>query len=56
MVADPRSGPAVRDGLVRLWVLDPKGGMELAAGAPLFDRFAYDTAAAMAACSRTPSR
>jgi S-DNA-T family DNA segregation ATPase FtsK/SpoIIIE len=30
-------------------VLDPKGGMELAAGAGLFDRFAYDTPAAMAA-------
>jgi S-DNA-T family DNA segregation ATPase FtsK/SpoIIIE len=38
-------GPSVRDGLVQLWVLDPKGGMELAAGAPMFDRFAYDTAA-----------
>jgi S-DNA-T family DNA segregation ATPase FtsK/SpoIIIE len=36
--------PGVRDGLVRLWVLDPKGGMELSAGAPLFARFAYDTA------------
>jgi S-DNA-T family DNA segregation ATPase FtsK/SpoIIIE len=33
--------PAVADGLVRLWVIDPKGGMELAAGAPLFDRFVY---------------
>lgn len=33
--------PAVRAGLVRLWVIDPKGGMELAAGAPLFDRFVY---------------
>jgi S-DNA-T family DNA segregation ATPase FtsK/SpoIIIE len=41
-------GPGVRDGLVKLWVLDPKGGMELAAGAPLFDRFAYDSAPAMA--------
>jgi S-DNA-T family DNA segregation ATPase FtsK/SpoIIIE len=41
-------GPAVRDGLVHLWVLDPKGGMELAAGAPLFARFAYDTAADLA--------
>jgi DNA segregation ATPase FtsK/SpoIIIE, S-DNA-T family len=41
-------GPGVRDGLVRLWVLDPKGGMELAAGAPLFERFAYDTAADLA--------
>jgi S-DNA-T family DNA segregation ATPase FtsK/SpoIIIE len=41
-------GPGIRDGLVRLWVLDPKGGMELAAGAPLFARFAYDSPAAMA--------
>jgi S-DNA-T family DNA segregation ATPase FtsK/SpoIIIE len=41
-------GPGVRDELVGLWVLDPKGGMELAAGEPLFARFAYDTAAAMA--------
>jgi S-DNA-T family DNA segregation ATPase FtsK/SpoIIIE len=36
--------PWVRDGLVHLWVLDPKGGMELSAGAPLFARFAYDSA------------
>jgi len=42
-------GPRVRDGLVRLWVLDPKGGMELAAGAPLFERFAYDTPGDLAA-------
>jgi S-DNA-T family DNA segregation ATPase FtsK/SpoIIIE len=41
-------GPAIRDGLVRLWVLDPKGGMELGAGEPLFDRFAYDDNTAMA--------
>jgi DNA segregation ATPase FtsK/SpoIIIE, S-DNA-T family len=41
-------GPGVRAGLVKLWVLDPKGGMELAAGARLFDRFAFDSAAAMA--------
>jgi S-DNA-T family DNA segregation ATPase FtsK/SpoIIIE len=39
---------AVRDGLAELWVLDPKGGMELAPGAPLFARFAYDDPAAMA--------
>ena len=49
LVADPRPRPAIRDGLVRLWVVDPKGGMELAAGAPLFDRFVYDDPAAMAA-------
>ncbi|WP_375430164.1 FtsK/SpoIIIE domain-containing protein [uncultured Friedmanniella sp.] len=33
--------PAVRVGLVRVWALDPKGGMELAAGRPLFDRFVH---------------
>lgn len=36
-------GPAVRAGLVELWVCDPKGGMELAFGEPLFARFATDT-------------
>lgn len=35
---------AVRDRTVSLWVIDPKGGVELAAGAPMFDRFAYDDA------------
>ncbi len=37
-------GPAVRAGLVELWVCDPKGGMELAFGEPMFARFATDTA------------
>jgi DNA segregation ATPase FtsK/SpoIIIE, S-DNA-T family len=41
--------PGVRDGLVELWVIDPKGGMELAPGAPLFARFAHDSADHMAA-------
>ncbi|ABW15650.1 cell divisionFtsK/SpoIIIE [Parafrankia sp. EAN1pec] len=36
-------GPAVRAGLVELWVCDPKGGMELAFGEPLFTRFATAT-------------
>ncbi|ETA00402.1 hypothetical protein CcI6DRAFT_04157 [Frankia sp. CcI6] len=36
-------GPAVRAGLVKLWVCDPKGGMELAFGEPLFARFATTT-------------
>jgi S-DNA-T family DNA segregation ATPase FtsK/SpoIIIE len=40
--------PGVRDGLVELWVLDPKGGMELAPGARLFARFAHHTAGHMA--------
>jgi S-DNA-T family DNA segregation ATPase FtsK/SpoIIIE len=33
--------PAIRDGLVQVWAVDPKGGMELAPGAPLFAQFAY---------------
>lgn len=33
--------PAIRAGLVKVWAVDPKGGMELAAGAPLFDRFCH---------------
>ncbi|MEB3070517.1 FtsK/SpoIIIE domain-containing protein [[Mycobacterium] vasticus] len=35
--------PQIRSGRVRLWVIDPKGGMELGAGAPLFTRFCHDT-------------
>ncbi|WP_322748431.1 MULTISPECIES: FtsK/SpoIIIE domain-containing protein [unclassified Frankia] len=35
--------PAVRAGLVELWVADPKGGMELAFGQAMFSRFATDT-------------
>jgi S-DNA-T family DNA segregation ATPase FtsK/SpoIIIE len=31
----------IDDGLVKLWVLDPKGGMELAKGNHRFDRFTY---------------
>ncbi len=38
----------VRSGVVKLWVFDPKGGMELAAGLPLFDRFACEDFASMA--------
>jgi S-DNA-T family DNA segregation ATPase FtsK/SpoIIIE len=34
----------VRAGLVNLWAIDPKGGMELGAGAALFTRFAHDSA------------
>jgi S-DNA-T family DNA segregation ATPase FtsK/SpoIIIE len=34
-------GPAIRDGQVAVWALDPKGGMELAGGAGLFARFSY---------------
>jgi len=34
--------PGIKAGLIAVRCLDPKGGMELAAGATLFDRFAYD--------------
>jgi DNA segregation ATPase FtsK/SpoIIIE, S-DNA-T family len=33
--------PAIRDRSVKVWGIDPKGGMELNSGAGLFDRFAY---------------
>jgi len=33
--------PGIRDGLVQVWALDPKGGMELAFGRQLFARFVY---------------
>jgi hypothetical protein len=39
----------VHAGTVRLWVFDPKGGMELAAGASMFDRFLCDDPGEMAA-------
>lgn len=34
-------GPGIRSGLVQVWALDPKGGMELAAGRRLFAKFCY---------------
>lgn len=34
--------PAVKTGQVRLCVIDPKGGMELGAGAPMFTAFTHD--------------
>jgi S-DNA-T family DNA segregation ATPase FtsK/SpoIIIE len=40
-------GPAIRDGAVHLWAVDPKGGMELTPGAGLFSRFAYADGASM---------
>ncbi|MEV0357360.1 cell division protein FtsK [Nocardia sp. NPDC050697] len=35
-------GPAIRDGSVVLWVVDPKGGAEFGAARHWFARFAYD--------------
>ncbi|PTA44273.1 FtsK/SpoIIIE domain-containing protein [Micromonospora sp. RP3T] len=32
----------IRSGLVRVWAIDPKGGMELAIGRPLFSRYVDD--------------
>ncbi|HEX6237618.1 MAG TPA: FtsK/SpoIIIE domain-containing protein, partial [Acidimicrobiales bacterium] len=34
--------PAISAGWVQVWACDPKGGMELAPGAPLFARFAHE--------------
>jgi DNA segregation ATPase FtsK/SpoIIIE, S-DNA-T family len=34
--------PGIKAGLIAVRCLDPKGGMEFGAGAPLFDQFAYD--------------
>jgi S-DNA-T family DNA segregation ATPase FtsK/SpoIIIE len=38
----------IRSGLVRVWAIDPKGGMELAIGRPLFSRYVDDDWARMA--------
>ncbi|NKY27678.1 cell division protein FtsK [Nocardia gamkensis] len=35
-------GPAIRDGRVVLWMIDPKGGMEYGAARNWFARFAFD--------------
>jgi len=37
----------IHSGAVQVWAVDPKGGMELAFGRPLFTRFACENAAAM---------
>lgn len=38
---------AIGNGTVAVWAIDPKGGMELGIGAPLFDRFGYESTAQM---------
>jgi S-DNA-T family DNA segregation ATPase FtsK/SpoIIIE len=35
-------GPAIKEGVVQVWVIDPKGGMEFGRGQALFARFAHD--------------
>ena len=37
----------VRSGLVAVWAVDPKGGMELGFGRPMFARFAHESTGAM---------
>jgi DNA segregation ATPase FtsK/SpoIIIE, S-DNA-T family len=41
-------GPMIREGLVRIWMVDPKGGMETEQGRPLFYRYATSADAAKA--------
>lgn len=41
-------GPWIRYGMVDAWAIDPKGGMELGIGRPLFGRFAAESYEAMA--------
>ncbi|MEV0842711.1 FtsK/SpoIIIE domain-containing protein [Actinocatenispora sera] len=38
----------IRSGLVQVWAIDPKGGMELAMGQRMFARFAYSSLTEMA--------
>jgi len=45
--------PLVRSGLVQVWAVDPKGGMELAAGRSLFARFAHGDSDAAAGYEAT---
>jgi len=45
--------PGIKAGLIAVCCLDPKGGMEFAAGAPLFDRFAYDPDSILAVLHET---
>ena len=40
--------PLIADGSVQAWVIDPKGGMEMAPGWPLYTRFACQNHTAMA--------
>lgn len=41
--------PAIRDGIVEVWAIDPKGGMELYGGRPLYKRYCDSSRPAMAA-------
>lgn len=39
--------PALRNGTVEIWAVDPKGGMELTIGGPLWSRYEFSTSEAM---------
>ncbi|WP_197677058.1 FtsK/SpoIIIE domain-containing protein [Friedmanniella luteola] len=45
--------PLIRSGLVNVWAVDPKGGMELAGGRSLFARFAHGDSDAAAGYEAT---
>lgn len=45
--------PGIKAGLIAVRCLDPKGGMEFAAGATLFDRFAHDPESILAVLRET---
>lgn len=45
--------PLIRSGLVNVWAVDPKGGMELAAGRSLFARFCHGDSDAAAGYEST---
>ncbi|MFC5994556.1 FtsK/SpoIIIE domain-containing protein [Pseudonocardia hispaniensis] len=40
-------GPCIRDGVVRIWMVDLKGGVETEQGAPLFHRYATSMSEAL---------
>lgn len=42
-------GPAIKEGRVIVWAIDPKGGMSLGPGRPLFDRYCSGTVPEMVA-------
>ena len=46
--------PAVRTGQARLCVIDPKGGMELGAGAPMFSVFTHEATGTTVELLRAP--
>ncbi|MGL6234935.1 MAG: FtsK/SpoIIIE domain-containing protein [Segniliparus sp.] len=50
------ASPVVWEGRAQVWVIDPKGGMEFGAGAPMFARFAHDNGEAALTLLRDAAR